>query len=152
MLEMYVQGVSTRKVKAMTEELCGRELSSSSVSRIVRQLNIELEKFAQRRLEEPYPYLVFDAHYEKVREEGAVRSQAVLVAIGINWEGRRSVLAVELASRESVSSWRELLLSACDNVRSKASSLWSVMTMPSCAGRFRRSYRKPFGNAVMFIF
>jgi putative transposase len=68
-----------------------------------------LEKFAQRRLEEPYPYLVLDARYEKVREDGAVRSQAVLVAIGINWEGRRSVLAVELASRESLSSWKELL-------------------------------------------
>ncbi len=68
-----------------------------------------MEKFAKRRLEEPYPYLVLDARYEKVREDGAVRSQAVLVAIGINWEGKRSVLAVELASRESLSSWRELL-------------------------------------------
>jgi putative transposase len=109
MLEMYVQGVSTRKVKTITEELCGHEFSSSTISRIVQQLDTELEKFAQRRLEEPYPYLVLDARYEKVREDGAVRSQAVLVAIGINWEGRRSVLAVELASRESLSSWKELL-------------------------------------------
>jgi putative transposase len=111
MLEMYVQGVSTRKVKSITEELCGHEFSSSSVSRIVKTLDEELEKFAQRRLEEPYPYLILDARYEKVREDGAVRSQAVLVAIGINWEGRRNVLAVELAHRESVSSWRELLVS-----------------------------------------
>jgi putative transposase len=109
MLEMYVQGVSTRKVKAITEELCGHEFSSATISRIVGQLDAELEKFAKRRLEEPYPYLVLDARYEKVREDGAVRSQAVLVAIGINWEGKRSVLAVELASRESLSSWRELL-------------------------------------------
>jgi putative transposase len=109
MLEMYVQGVSTRKVKTITEELCGHEFSSSTISRIVQQLDTELEKFARRRLEEPYPYLVLDARYEKVREDGAVRSQAVLVAIGINWEGRRSVLAVELASRESVSSWKDLL-------------------------------------------
>jgi transposase-like protein len=107
MLEMYVQGVSTRKVKSITEELCGHEFSSSSVSRIVKTLDEELEKFAQRRLEEPYPYLILDARYEKVREDGAVRSQAVLVAIGINWEGRRNVLAVELAHRESTSSWRE---------------------------------------------
>ncbi len=111
MLEMYVQGVSTRKVKAITEELCGHEFSSATISRIVGQLDAELEKFAKRRLEEPYPYLVLDARYEKVREDGAVRSQAVLVAIGINWEGKRSVLAVELASRESLSSWRELLTS-----------------------------------------
>src|SRR3982751_6998250 len=60
---------------------------------------------------EPYPYLILDARYEKVREDGAVRSQAVLVAIGINWEGRRNVLAVELAHRESLSSWKELLIS-----------------------------------------
>jgi putative transposase len=111
MLEMYVQGVSTRKVKTITEELCGHEFSSSTVSRIVKTLDEELEKFAQRRLEEPYPYLILDARYEKVREDGAVRSQAVLVAIGINWEGRRTVLAVELAHRESVSSWRDLLVS-----------------------------------------
>jgi putative transposase len=111
MLEMYVQGVSTRKVKSITEELCGHEFSSSSVSRIVKTLDEELEKFAQRRLEEPYPYVILDARYEKVREDGAVRSQAVLVAIGINWEGRRNVLAVELAHRESLSSWRELLVS-----------------------------------------
>ena len=109
MLEMYVQGVSTRKVKNITEELSGHEFSSATISRIVGQLDAELEKFSQRRLEEPYPYLVLDARYEKVREDGAVRSQAVLVAIGINWECKRSVLAVELASRESLSSWRELL-------------------------------------------
>jgi len=111
MLEMYGQGVSTRKVKTITEELCGHEFSSATISRIVQKLDQELAQFAQRRLEEPYPYVVLDARYEKVREDGAVRSQAVLIAIGINWEGRRSVLAVELASRESVSSWKELLIS-----------------------------------------
>ena len=84
MLEMYVQGVSTRKVKSITEELCGHEFSSSTVSRIVQTLDEELEKCAHRRLEEPYPYLILDARYEKVREDGAVRSQAVSVAIGIN--------------------------------------------------------------------
>jgi len=109
MLEMYVQGVSTRKVKTITEELCGHEFSSSTISRIVQKLDEELEQFARRRLEEPYPYLILDARYEKVREDGTVRSQAVLVAIGINWEGRRNILAVELASRESLSSWKDLL-------------------------------------------
>jgi putative transposase len=109
MMEMYLQGVSTRKVKAVTEELCGHEFSSSTVSRIVASLDEELEQFARRRLEEDYPYLILDARYEKVRENGAVRSQAVLMAIGIDWEGRRNVLAVELANRESASSWKTFL-------------------------------------------
>jgi putative transposase len=109
MMEMYLQGVSTRKVKAVTEELCGHEFSSATVSRIVASLDEELEKFSRRRLEEDYPYLILDARYEKVREDGSVRSQAVLIAIGIDWEGRRNVLAVELANRESASSWKGLL-------------------------------------------
>lgn len=109
LMEMYLQGVSTRKVKAVTEELCGHEFSSATISRMVQSLDEELQKFAQRRLEEPYPYLVLDARYEKVREDGAVRSQAVLIAIGINWEGRRCILGVELANRESASSWRDFL-------------------------------------------
>ena len=108
--EMYVQGVSTRKVKAITEELCGHEFSSATVSRINESLDGELSKFAERRLEEEYPYLVLDARYEKVREDGVVRSQAVQVAIGINREGRRCVLAVGLANRESTTSWREFLM------------------------------------------
>jgi putative transposase len=102
--EMYVQGVSTRKVKAITEELCGHEFSASSISRINQSLDEELEKFACRQLEEDYPYLILDARYEKIREDGVIRSQAVLVAIGINWDGRRCVLAVEMANRESQSS------------------------------------------------
>jgi putative transposase len=109
MMQMYLQGVSTRKVKAITEELCGHEFSSASISRIVAALDEELERFSRRRLEEDYPYLVLDARYEKVREEGTVRSQAVLIAIGIDWEGRRNVLAVDLANRESASSWKEFL-------------------------------------------
>ena len=109
MMQMYLQGVSTRKVKAITEELCGHEFSSASISRIVAALDEELERFTRRRLEEDYPYLILDARYEKVREDGAVRSQAVLMAIGINWEGRRNVLGVEVANRESASSWKEFL-------------------------------------------
>lgn len=110
MMEMYIQGVSTRKVKTITEELCGHEFSSATISRVVQQLDEELDKFARRRLEEPYPYVILDARYEKVREDGAVRSQAVLVAIGINWDGRRNILAIEMAQRESASSWKELLI------------------------------------------
>jgi putative transposase len=107
--EMYVQGVSTRKVKAVTEELCGHAFSASSISRINKRLDSELEKFANRGLEEDYPYLILDARYEKIRQDSVIRTQAVQVAIGINWDGRRSVLAVELANRESRNSWRDFL-------------------------------------------
>ena len=70
----------------------------------------ELARFAGRRLEEEYPYIILDARYEKVREAGVVQSRAVLVAIGIDWEGRRRVIGVELANRESTTSWKEFLL------------------------------------------
>jgi transposase-like protein len=108
--EMYIQGVSTRKVKEITEELCGHEFSASTISRVTGKLDEELERFARRPLEEEYPYLVLDARYERIRQDGVISSQAVQVAIGINWEGRRCVLAVELANRESASSWKEFLL------------------------------------------
>lgn len=108
--EMYVQGVSTRKVKAITEELCGHGFSASSISEITKTLDEQLEAFAKRRLEEDYPYLIVDARYERIRVDGAIRSQAVLIAIGINWDGRRCILAVEIADRESRNSWREFLL------------------------------------------
>src|SRR6516164_8879623 len=108
--EMYVQGVSTRKVKAITEELCGHEFSASAISAINKSLDESLRAFAERRLGEAYPYLILDARYERAREAGVIASQAVLVAIGVDWEGRRQVLAVELANRESRSSWRDFLL------------------------------------------
>jgi putative transposase len=108
--EMYVQGVSTRKVKAITEKLCGHEFSASTISNINQGLDVELAKFAARRLEEEYPYLVLDARYEKVREDGLIRSRAVMVAIGINRDGRRCVLSVDLANRESQTSWKEFVL------------------------------------------
>lgn len=108
--EMYVQGVSTRKVKAITEELCGHAFSASSISAINKRLDESLAAFARRPLQEPFPYLILDARYEKVREGGVVMSQAVLIAVGIDWDGRRQILAVEMANRESRSSWRDFLV------------------------------------------
>jgi transposase-like protein len=108
--EMYVQGVSTRKVKAITEELCGHSFSASSISAINKKLDESLAQFACRRLAEAFPYLILDARYEKVRETGVIASQAVLIAIGVDWDGRRQVLGVELANRESRSSWRDFLM------------------------------------------
>ena len=108
--EMYVQGVSTRKVKAITEELCGHSFSASAISSINKGLDEALAKFANRPLDEAYPYLILDARYERVRDDGVIGHQAVLIAIGINWEGKRQVLAVEMANRESQSSWKDFLL------------------------------------------
>jgi len=108
--EMYVQGVSTRKVKAVTEALCGHEFSASSISAINKSLDESLQAFSERRLEDAYPYLILDARYERVREGGIIVSQAVLVAVAVDWEGRRQILAIDLANRESRSSWRDFLL------------------------------------------
>lgn len=108
--QMYVQGVSTRKVAAITEELCGHEFSASSISAITARLDEQLEEFGHRALAEAFPYVVVDARYERVREGGVIVSRAILIALGIDWEGRRQVLAVEYANRESQSSWREFLL------------------------------------------
>lgn len=143
MVEMYVEGVSTRKVKAITEELCGQEFSSATISRMVGRLDEELERFARRRLEEDYPYLILDARYERVREQGAVRSQAVLVAIGVNGEGRRCVLAVELANRESQSSWKEFL----EGLRARGLKGVELVLSDDHAG-LRRAIRELLPEAV----
>lgn len=108
--EMYVQGVSTRKVRAVTEELCGHAFSASAVSAVTKTLDDELHRFATRPLEEEYPYVILDARYERVREAGVIRARAVLIAIGIDWEGRRQVLGVELANRESDTSWTDFIV------------------------------------------
>jgi hypothetical protein len=97
-------------VKAITEELCGHSFSASSISAMNQRLDASLAQFAGRPLAEAFPYLILDARYERVREAGVIASQAVLIAIGIDWDGRRQVLAVELANRESRSSWRDFLL------------------------------------------
>jgi putative transposase len=108
--EMYVQGVSTCKVKAITEELCGHEFSATAISDINKTLDDRLKAFAERRLSEDFPYVILDARYERVREAGVIVSQAVHVAVGIDWDGRRQILGVELANRESRSSWKEFLV------------------------------------------
>lgn len=108
--EMYVQGVSTRKVSQITEELCGCEISSSDVSRATALLDEELAKWRNRPLG-CVKYLILDARYEKVREAGCVRDCALLVAIGIDAEGRRSVLGVSVSLSEAEVHWREFLKS-----------------------------------------
>ncbi len=108
--EMYVQGVSTRKVSQITEELCGCEISSSDVSRATALLDEELEKWRNRPLGS-VAYLILDARYEKVREAGRVRDCAVLTAIGVDSAGHRSVLGVSVSLSEAEVHWREFFKS-----------------------------------------
>ena len=103
--EMYIQGVSTRKVKAITEALCGYEVSSSQVSRITKELDGEFEQWRSRPLGK-IRYLMVDARYEKVRHGGHVIDNAVLVAHGIDDEGMKRILGVSVSLSESEVHWR----------------------------------------------
>jgi transposase-like protein len=105
MAEMYVQGVSTRKVSAIVEELCGTSVSSTQVSDCAKLLDAELQKWRDRLLG-AYPYLMFDARYEKVRHDGQLRDCAVLIALGITPTGQRSLLGVSVALSEAEVHWR----------------------------------------------
>src|ERR1039457_353608 len=110
LLQMYVEGVSTRKVSAITEALCGLEVSKSQVSALTQKLDAEVAEWRARPLSEEYPYLIFDARYEKVRRGGSVVSQGVLVAIGISALGYREVLGCWVAESESEASWGAVFL------------------------------------------
>jgi len=108
--EMYVQGVSTRKVAAITEQLCGTQISSAQVSRAAAALDAELKTWRERPLG-AMPYLILDARYEKVRHGGSVVSCAVLVAIGIDAQGHRSILGTSVSLSEAEPHWRDFLAS-----------------------------------------
>ncbi len=107
--EAYVEGVSTRKVGRITEKLCGTDFSKDQVSRMAQALDEELDRWRGRRLGKRYPYLVVDARYEHVREDGHVMSEGVLTVEGINEQGYRGVIGVAVAPGEDKSSWGEIL-------------------------------------------
>src|SRR5215203_811806 len=112
LMEMYVEGVSTRKVKEITEELCGISFSKSLVSSLAGSLDAELEAWRKRRLEaEAYPYLFVDARYEKARIDGRVVSQGVLLVSAVRDDGFREILAVEVADTESEATYQQLFRS-----------------------------------------
>lgn len=108
--EMYVQGVSTRKVKAITEQLCGIEISATQVSRATAQLDTVLQEWRERPLGE-MPYLFLDARYEKVREAGQIRDAAVLIASGIGSNGKKEVLGISVSLSEQETHWKAFLTS-----------------------------------------
>ena len=107
--EMYVQGVSTRRVTDIVEQLCGLSVSSTQVSRLSAELDKELDLFRNRLLTGEYPVVYLDAVYEKIRHCGSVVDMAVLVAVGVNKMGMREVLGVSSEISEAEVHWRALL-------------------------------------------
>jgi transposase-like protein len=107
--ECYIQGVSTRKVAAICEELFGEGLSHETISRYAQRLDEEIEPWRTRSLAGRYPYLMLDARYEKARVEGRIVDVAVLVALGVSEDGHREVLAVDVAHGETRASWSAFL-------------------------------------------
>ena len=106
--EMYVQGVTTRKVTAVMEELCGLEVTSAQVSRAMQALDAELSAWRERPLGE-ISYVFLDARYEHVRVNGVVTSCALLVAVGVTPEGRRTILGLSVSLSEAEVHWRDFL-------------------------------------------
>lgn len=105
LMEMSVMGVSTRKISKITEELCGTSFSKSFVSSLSSDLDNELSLWRNRELDGNWPYLYVDALYEKVRIKGRVVSKAVMIVVGVNEDGHRSILAVEVSESENTSDY-----------------------------------------------
>jgi transposase-like protein len=105
MMEMVIQGVSTRKVSAITEELCGTSFSKSTISALCAALDPAVEAFRNRALGKRYPFVMVDATFTKVRNGDQVRSKGLMVALGVNEEGTREVLGFQCADTESEAGW-----------------------------------------------
>lgn len=107
--QMYLEGVSTRRVQDITEKLCGYEVSSTQVSRVTQELDGQFEQFRNRPIGE-ICYLLFDALYLKVRHNGSVISMALLLAYGVNTDGKREILGASMSLSEAEVHWREFLM------------------------------------------
>src|SRR5690625_2809020 len=114
MLEMYVSGVSTRKVGQVVETLCGKNVSKSYVSSITKLLDEEVYKFKQRRIDKKIPYLMTDVLYIKVRENRRVVSKAVHIAIGIDSKGFKNIIGFMISDSESEETWKVFYQSMID--------------------------------------
>jgi len=108
LMQMYIEGVSTRKVKDITEKLCGTSFSKSHISELTKNLDREINAWRNRPLEKEYPYLIVDAMYEKVRTHHRVTSKGVLIIIGIGEDGYREILSVEIANTETKQAWERV--------------------------------------------
>jgi transposase-like protein len=138
--EMYVQGVSTRKVKAITEQLCGVSITSSAVSQAASQLDTELAKWRERPLAD-YPFLFLDAYYEQIREDGQVRHLAILVAVGVNPAGKREIVGISVSLSEHEVHWRAFL----ESLKQRGLGGVQLITSDDHAG-LRAARRAVFGG------
>lgn len=111
MMEMVVNGVSTRKASAITKELCGKQRSKSTVSDLCKGLDPIVREFRNRKLTSHYPFVIVDALYTKVRENNHVRSKGLLSAVGVREDGKREILGFIVAYSESETSWSEFFIS-----------------------------------------
>jgi len=109
LMEMVVQGVSTRKVSEITETLCGTSFSKSTVSSLCAELDPVVEGFRNRPLEQHYPFMIVDAIYMKARDDQRIKSRGLLIATGVNMDGNREVLGFTIADGESEESWNDFL-------------------------------------------
>jgi len=154
LMEMVVQGVSTRKVKKITDELCGRRFSRQTVSRLAQKLDGQVQAWAERKLEGSYPFLIVDAMHVKVRRQQAVRSTTVMIAVGISEEGYREILGLKVGFSETGEGWRalfsdlkarglsgvEMLTSdAHDGLRGAAQQSFPGAIWQRCQAHFRRN-------------
>ena len=108
LIDMYINGVSTRKVKKVVEDLCGLNISKSLVSSLTKELDATIKRWRNRSLERSYPYLVVDARYEDVRVGGVVMSQAILIVVGISESGHREILSIDIGDSENEVIWTEV--------------------------------------------
>lgn len=109
MIEMVIQGVATRNIEKITEELCGRQFSRSTISALCKTLTKEVQTFKERPLEKEYPFVLVDAMYIKVREDHRVRSKGLMIALGINSDGRKEILGFEVCDGETEYLWEKFL-------------------------------------------
>jgi len=111
MMEMVINGVSTRNVTKVTEELCGTSFSKSTISSLCKRLDPEVKAFRNRPLNKHYPFVIVDALYTKSREEKRVRSIGVLIAIAVSEDGKREIIGFTVADSESETSWSSFFAS-----------------------------------------
>jgi putative transposase len=109
LMEMVVQGVSTRRIKKITTKLCGRRFTKSTVSRLTKDLDEQVEAWSERPLEGDYPFVLFDAMHIEVRRQGGVRSTAILIAVGVTEEGEREILGFHPVFGETEEAWETFI-------------------------------------------
>lgn len=143
MMEMVVQGVSTRKIQKVTEELCDTGFSKSTVSEICKELDVKVQEFKERKLERPYPFVMVDAMYIKVREEYRVISKALMIAIGINEEGRKEIIGFDVVENESESTWYNFF----DNLKSRGLNKTDIVISDSHTGLVK-AVKESFENVA----